>query len=1672
VSAIEVDRLIGGRYRTTSLLHRGQGIDTYLARDGRDGADAPVVVKVAPPGAATAAAGRRFEHEVAVLGRLHHPNLVQLLDQGRDEDGSLFLVTPWVPGRSLAARLGRGPLAVSEVVTVASDVVAALCHAHDLGVLHRDVKPANIVVDGDPVARAVLVDFGLARSDLLEVELRDVPVGSVRYLAPEQTGLIAGAPDERSDLHAVGLVLLECLLGRPVHDGQRVGDVLKQQMTAAPPLPGPPVPRILAQLVDRLVRREPSERYQTAAGLAHDLALLADALDQGIAEPTFVLGSHDRRVTLAEPGFVGRQAQLGELEEQVRQAGRGHGGVVLVGAESGGGKTRLLDELVRRVPGRVERFHGQGLDQAAQRPFQVLSGVARDLARAAGGGALGSQVRRRLGDRAEAVAIAFPELAGPLGIRVGDGAGPEEFGEVRTIAALAALLDSLGTAEHPALVVLDDCQWADQLSDRLLEHWSAHRAGPCHVLVVAAYRSDELPVESVLRRLEARARVDLPPLGDVEVRSLVASMAGTVPDEAVDVVVRLAEGSPFMAAAVLRGLLESDALVSGPGGWSVEAAALADVRSSRRAATVLAHRITLLGEETRRLLAVGAVLGKEFEPAVAAALGGVEATDVARAVREASRRHLVWAQRADLCRFVHDKVREALLAGLGQQERRQLHERTATLLEQRSPTAFFDLAFHFDAAGLAERALPYALAAAEEARAQQSLELVEQQYRIARRGVGASPERLGPIAEELGRVLMLRGRYDGAAVELEEARRLAADAEVTARIDATLGELWFKRGDMARSSAALERALRALGQRIPQRGWALVALWEVLVQAAHSLWPGRTGRRPLDDARAEGDLLAARLYSRLAHTYWFQRGSVATLFVHLRGMNLTERYPPTAQRAQAYSEHAPVMSLLPWYSRGVAYAERSHAIRTSLGDLYGQGQSRHFLGVVLYAASRWDEAADRCREAVRLLDRTGDRWEANTARWHIGYCAYRQGDLRTAAEMGEAVWRAGMELGDPQARGIGLAVWAKATDGRIPADAAEAELADLADDVHTAAEVLTAEALRQLALGAPAGAVACLERADGLVRGAGLRQEYVAPVPSWLLTARRARRAAEPAPIDLRARRGELRQARRIGRRARRLARWYRNNAPHALREAALVEAELGRVGRARRWLDRSIRIAEELGARQELARSLEARGAVGRRHGWPGAEDDLEVGRRALEDLRPGSPACPGPATLSLVDRFDTLLAAGRSIASTLDADGILRALVEWTEAVLRPQDCLVLATPELDRAPAPDALEVVAGTGAEPSRSVVAEALESGTAVVHEVADADASDSLVLSGVRSILAAAVRVRGEPVACLHVSHRELGGVFGDDEVRIAGFLTALAGAALENAEGFAEVQALTSTLEERVAQRTAALRDAYEQLDERVAELRDAYEREQQIADRLRRLDQFKTELVAITAHDLRTPLAIIIGFAQTLIDFGDRLEGAERTQLLGRIVSNTSRLSEFVENLLQFARIESGDLEVAQDPLDLAGLVRRTVGELAGTEPGRPFHVEIDDDLPTVLGDEARQWQVLMNLLSNASKHSAPEAAIRVTARRRGDVVEICVADEGPGIPASELPKLFGKFSRIDSAGSAKQAMGTGLGLYICRSLVEAHGGTIRVASEEGVGTTFTYDVPIGGRAGPSGR
>jgi diguanylate cyclase (GGDEF)-like protein/PAS domain S-box-containing protein len=950
---------------------------------------------------------------------------------------------------------------------------------------------------------------------------------------------------------------------------------------------------------------------------------------------------------------------------------------------------------------------------------------------------------------------------------------------------------------------------------KLLGRWLAdeqEQEPSSPVLVVAAYRSEEVKGSHRLRRLSPVTHLVLPRFGTEELQLMLASMAGILPFEALDVVERLSDRNPFMATAVLRGLVETGALVGGSAGWTVDARAMADVQTSRHAAAFLVRRMQLLAHPALHLLSVGAVLGKQFDRDLAGELASQTPSEVAAVVEDARRRQILWVS-DEQCTFVHDKLRETLLTQLPAEERRRLHRLAAYAIEAQDPMRVFDLAYHFDAAGETANALPYALTAAAQARSQHALEVAERHYEIAERAAeGGDPGARKQSAEGLGEVLMLRGRYEEAARRLEAARALAQTPVESAQIQAKLGELAFKQGDVEGASNALEQGLGLLGRRVPRSslGFVVAALREILVQACHTLLPRLfVGRRELDDSGA--DMLASRLYSRLAYAYWFQRGRMPCLWTHLRGMNLAERYQSSLELAQHYSEHAPVMTMVPYFSRGIAYAEKSFAIRKSFGDVWGQGQSLGFYGTLLYSASRYEEAIERCREAVTLLERTGDRWEVNTANWHIAFALYRLGHLGDAVAAARRVHRAGIEIGDHQASAISLGAWSKASGGDVPAHLIAEELERPDDDVHTRAELLQAEAVRLLSEGRPGDAVEALTLARRMVKQKGLQQEYVAPILPWLATALRREAdsagAASPAQRD-----ALLRQARVAARRGVRMARKYRNNLPHALREQGVLAALKGHRRRARKLLDRSIAAAEAQGARQELAQSRLAWGRTGLRFGWPGAAAAVAEGEEAVQELTSDliERTVPSEVTLSLVDRFESLLEVGQRLASALTPEAIYEAVQQAALILLRSEHCTVVSVTGRE----PWQLAVVGGNEEVFSETLVERALrEAKPVVLDEGLDADAGDSLILPQVRSALCVPIYVRRHPAACLYVAHGQVGALFSEDERRLGLFIATLAGTALENAKGFADIHALSRSLEKRVRERTAELAAANREL-------------------------------------------------------------------------------------------------------------------------------------------------------------------------------------------------------------------------------------------------------------------
>jgi signal transduction histidine kinase len=237
------------------------------------------------------------------------------------------------------------------------------------------------------------------------------------------------------------------------------------------------------------------------------------------------------------------------------------------------------------------------------------------------------------------------------------------------------------------------------------------------------------------------------------------------------------------------------------------------------------------------------------------------------------------------------------------------------------------------------------------------------------------------------------------------------------------------------------------------------------------------------------------------------------------------------------------------------------------------------------------------------------------------------------------------------------------------------------------------------------------------------------------------------------------------------------------------------------------------------------------------------------------------------------------------------------------------------------------------------------------------------------------------------------------------------------------------------------------------------AYDSERRTVEELRRLSALRADFVSLVSHEMRSPMAAVIGAARTLEQRWRELTPEQREAFLGLIADETTRLAALIGDVLDTSRIDAGTFSYRFADIDVSSLVHEAVASASLAQDEVPLVVEVRPDLPIVRGDTERLRQVLGNLIDNAVKYSPSGSSVEVRAASHDHVVIVSVHDRGPGIALDDQRLIFEKFGRV-SSGNSKP--GTGLGLYIARSIAEAHGGSLDVASSPGRGATFTLRLP----------
>jgi predicted ATPase/signal transduction histidine kinase/tRNA A-37 threonylcarbamoyl transferase component Bud32 len=684
----------------------------------------PVIIKTPSIRAPGPRERERYRREFSILQRLRDVSGVVRSYSHAYVLGRPVLMMERLRGEPLSELVGQ-PLEVPRFLELAISLASTLAELHRHGVIHKDLKPANIIAEPEGGTR--LVDFGVAslqRVEHLDAAPANLIEGTLAYMSPEQTGRMNRLVDYRTDFYSLGVTFYELLTGSRPFQGRDALEWFHAHMAQHPRPPHellPTIPPAVSALVMKLLAKTAEERYQSAEGLRADLEKCREG-----AHATFALGARDVPQHFQLPQrLYGREAQVATLLqgfERVRHGGQAE--LMLVRGYSGIGKSSVVLELHKPVvqrrgfflSGKFEQFHRDipysTLAQALQGLVQqLLAGTDEELAGwrerlQAAWGEYG-QVMVELVPQLELVAGGQPPVQElpPTDAR-------NRFGQV-----LRKFLGVFATPEHPLVLFLDDLQWADLASLQLLQNLLTHPETP-PLLLLGAYRDNEVspshPVMSMVEGVrKAGARVtdlQLEPLGLEQVRQLVTdALPGAGQEVIVPLSSRLHEksrGNPFFLGQLMLALDHDGLLTRTPeGGWKWNAEDVWTTGYSDDVVHFLLDKLRQLPARVQRLLSLAACVGNTFSLTMLSTLFDVEdLAEVEQGLCPALQEGLLMRGGPEQYRFLHDRIHQAAHALSSEEERKAIHLRIGrSLLASLSPEALreklFDVVSQLNAGG-------------------------------------------------------------------------------------------------------------------------------------------------------------------------------------------------------------------------------------------------------------------------------------------------------------------------------------------------------------------------------------------------------------------------------------------------------------------------------------------------------------------------------------------------------------------------------------------------------------------------------------------------------------------------------------------------------------------------------------------------------------------------------------------------------------------------------------------------------------------------------------------------------------------------------------------------------------------------------------------------------------
>lgn len=1671
-----------------SFIGLADGIETHLAEDksGR-------IWRVRSAAAGTFAA-TRLEREASVAARVGAAAAELPAYVGNSD--KVVLVYPAAARRALAS-LPIGAVAVDRFLAIAEAAAISLSRVHACDVVHGTLDPCKVLLDGNGSVR--FAEFGRARltGQELAPDISGLPQIDFKYTAPEQARRDHPVLDTRSDLYAVGVILYEFLVGRPPLLAASIAEWLHAHVAIDVPPPSQVrarIPPAIDAVLLKLLAKDPDQRYDTAGELQAEIARIAALRGTAGAEDalSYPSGKLAVRGRLADALF-GRNAELDSLVrslDNVRQSCRAE--VVLLSGPPGAGKSALVGRLLKRVsPGDAISAVGKGDPLRKAIPYAPIVQALRSamISLVAGDREAREAVRSRLAE-VPGCGRLLTELIPDVELLSGSSRPlpevPAHLAQVRTTRIIRETFAALASAQTPLILFLDDLQWFDGASLDVAKALLDARSS--HILLICSHRSDERS-DGPWSSLSDEARASGIPCTEMNLAALslgdTAELIAFALNHPIDqvrelsaIIHRETNGNPFYIGQIVQKLTDEQIV-------SFDEARQQWVWDQGRlfqgftVIEFMARRLEALPKRQREVLRHLACLSRRGSIEVLAGLTAIPSDDARKLVDSLLQANLILRAGGYLT-FSHDRVREAAYSLTPEQRRPSEHLRIARYFVAGgdgdcTPDLAFDIATQITRADRGrlddrERVI-FAGVLLTAARTSRSTGAVEQALRfldVARdlRSRSGATDREFPVfaiewlrcdcllalADTEDALLALGHLMDVAvtSVEIADTYRLRALA-LTIRSE---------------YDSAIEAALQGLAaigieiQRLPDLA-DLEQLYRACQARLDELTPA--GILALPDTSDEIARAALPLLSTLISAS-FVPGDLRFLHV-LKIVELTLDYGLTPESAYGlawfgvYGAHH-----FAAYEQGVLWAE----VACRMVEREGYEAQRAAALIALDQVSVWTRpmrfALERAREGARVGQAAGDLGMACYARNHIASNLLVLGEPLDAvrAEISEGLTYT-IEIGykdierilDAQ-MGLVTALLSGDIDRRRVPDA------DSITSKVTQFWVSYYAGVTALLFNRDAAALRHLEKAMDLAWSAPAHIDTAQCQFFFALASCRSIAAGRPTDDKI-ARLDTVRT---------RFAEWARLNPDTFESKHLMLEAEAARLGgdavAAQRLYERAARVAERTGFihDQALAHELAgtyyteaglfvpaqgcliAAGACYRQWGAIGKATHLAV-RFPLHAGRV-APAEDGIGQREL--DLAALTAAAQTLAEEVGLEQVLRTLMRSMVVHAGAQFGLFLlvqdgaagieASARVERQEIRVDLYSAIPTDDDLPLSLMKTVMRTKKAVTFADVSADAPQ-LDAAGprrraARSLACIPFIKRGDLVGVLYLENSLAANVFTPGRTAMLEVLAAQAAISLDAAR-----------LYRNLIDENRRRAEAEFQLREARAELGRT--------SQMTALGSFAASIV----HEINQPIASILAQTEAALRWLNREQPdiGEVTQGLTRIRNSGRRTADIVKSLRALGKQAPATLS----PIFLEEVVEevtRLVAEDLDADSVQ-MAVELSDRRRSIFADRIQLQQVIFNLVTNAihamaeMEVSARRIVIRTTEAGDG-MVRLTIEDSGCGMSEEVRSRIFEPFFTTKTAGM-------GVGLAICRSIVELHRGTIDVRSTPGQGSTFEISIPV---------